>query len=145
MTTNSQAFEDDPLIFTNYDSKLRQFISGMLVNAELADAILICENRSFPVHKFLLSASSSFFNNMFKKTNSLTIHDVKRRDLKRVLEYIYTGEIKLSAYQVPPFIDATKKLSVPISCDEMKNISTNHGLTFTRSQSQDCHSSKIHL
>lgn len=145
MTSKSNPSEDEPLIFKNYDSTLRQFFAEMYLNPELSDGMLICEDRRFRVHKFLLSASSSFFNNMFKKSSNLLISNIQHRILKKVLEYIYLGQVKLTAKQVPLFIDATKKLSVAIGNqnDGMKNISMNDGPTITRSQSQDCHSGKI--
>lgn len=146
MTSNCNISDAEPLIFTNYESTLHQVFGEMFWKKELADAVLICDNRRIDVHKFILSASSSFFNNIFKKSNvnSLTISNVNRHDLYNVLQYIYTGQVKVQPYQVSSFIDATNKLSVPISCDELKDISINHGLSLTRSQPQDCQSSTLY-
>lgn len=117
--------DEGPMVFTNYTTTLYKRFSEMFQKKELTDAILICENQRIHVHKFLLSASSSFFNKMFKKPHAHSIHinNVKYADLLTVLEYMYKGEVGLQQDKVAAFLDAAKKLSIrinshPSQCDD---------------------------
>lgn len=117
----------EPLVFTNYKSTLHKSFVDMFLNEKLTDGTLICDNKTIRIHKFLLSASSSFFNNIFKKYEGdckVSIKNVDYDDLLKVLEYIYNGETKLYPNKVKSFIDATYKLSVTINDDEIRRIST---------------------
>lgn len=118
----------EPLVFTNYETILHKSFVDMFLNEKLTDGTLICDNRTIRIHKFLLSASSSFFNNIFKKYEGdckVSIKNVSYDDLLKVLEYIYNGQATLHPSKVKSFIDATKKLSVTINDDEIRRISAN--------------------
>lgn len=115
--------EVELMTFTNYDSHLYKSFTGMFCKKELTDTILICEERAIHVHKFLLSASSAFFDDMFKKHPGdceLPISIVNYDDLMLVLEYIYNGRVQLHSNKVSSFTDATNKLLVSIDFDELQ-------------------------
>lgn len=139
------SMDNEPLVFTNYKSTLYQCFADMFQNKELSDAILLCENHRIHVHKFLLSASSSFFNNMYKKPNKNILHitNVKYDDLLLVLEFIYKGQVALHPDKLNSFLDATNKLSVSIGCGKDALIQKQSKNSKLAIQSQDCNSSKF--
>ncbi|XP_055319722.1 uncharacterized protein LOC129577168 [Sitodiplosis mosellana] len=120
------------LLFTNYESTLHKSFVDMFRKEELTDATLICDSKRVRIHKFLLSASSSFFNNVFKKHGgdcNISIKNVAYDDLIKVLEYIYNGEAALHPTKVNAFIDAANKFSVTISGDKIQKVSAHLGST----------------
>lgn len=146
MESNSKANVEDLVTFTNYKSKLQKGFVEMFHNKELTDAVLICESKRIHVHKFVLSASSSYFNNMFKEpynSSKLTIKHVLHDDLLNVIEYIYNGQVALHPDKVGSFIEASHKLSVPTRNLEKQNISATHELPFGRSKQSDLHTGKL--
>lgn len=126
MAPTSDSTEADTMSFKDYSLKLHQSFLQMFRSQHLTDATLICEDRQIRVHKFLLSSSSSYFNKKFKKAknaDSLTIPNVKYGDLMNVLEYIYSGKVKIPSNEISSFIKTAGKLSIEIIHNEL--ISTN--------------------
>lgn len=124
MATDSN--DAELLLFTNYESILRKSFVDMFRKDELTDATLTCDGKRVRVHKFLLSASSAFFDNEFKKHKgdcNISITNVAHGDLMKVLEYIYNGEVALQHRAVPAFVDAAKQFSITINDDEMQRLS----------------------
>lgn len=121
----------EPIVFTNYKPTLYKRFAEMFHSKQLTDAILICENQRIHVHKFLLSASSSFFNRMFKKPtmNILHIRNVKYADLLTALEYVYKGEVALTQDRVAGFLTAAQNLSIPINQKDIEAVTSKWGLT----------------
>lgn len=130
---------EEPIIFTNYKPTLHKRFAEMFHRKELTDAILICENQRIHVHKFLLSASSSFFDKMFKKphAHSLYINNIKYADLITNLEYIYKGEVSLPHNRIIAFLETADKLSVSINSNDVEAATLKYGLKFESSSPND--------
>lgn len=79
--------------------KLREDLGNLFNSDENSDFVLKCGERSFHVHKGVLSARSEFFAAMFrsnmKESNEGTgkIEELEPDILELVLRYIYNGEI----------------------------------------------------
>lgn len=117
MATNTDTSVGEPLTFANYETILHRSFAEMFDKEELTDAVLICNDKRIRVHKFLLSATSSFFNKMFQKPenhNRLVIRNVSSENLEKVLEYIYKGRVAIDPEKINSFFEAAKKLSVQI-------------------------------
>lgn len=117
MATSTDTSVGEPLNFANYETILHQSFAEMFDKEELTDAVLICNDKRIRVHKFLLSATSSFFNKMFKQPenhNRLVIKNVSSENLEKVLEYIYKGRVAIDPEKINSFFEAAKKLSVSI-------------------------------
>lgn len=117
MATCSKKSDEEQLTFTNYDSTVQRSFVDMFRKQELTDVTLICESKPIRAHKFLLSAASSFFNNIFKNSAADSTHHIKNVThalMLAVLEYIYEGQVAIDGSQVAAFLDAAKQLSVSI-------------------------------
>lgn len=146
----SENDDAEPMIFTNYKPTLYKRFAEMFHLKQLTDAVLICENQRIHVHKFLLSASSSFFNRMFKKPNASILHirNVKYVDLLTALEYVYKGELALPKERIGAFLDAAQKLSIPINEKDIESVTLKWGLTFeqqNQNQDDDPDTSKLYI
>lgn len=127
-----EANDAEPLVFKNYESTLLKSFADMFRKEELTDATLICANRRIRVHKFLLSASSPFFDNIFKMYKcecKIFIKNINYDDLMNALEYIYNGQVAIQPSDFFAFVNAAHKLSIKISDDELQRVSTILGLS----------------
>lgn len=125
MTTNVEPTTKQNVQIMNTDSKLNTSFVDLFRQEELTDATLICQNKRIRVHKFLLSASSEFFNDLFRKYPndcSLLIENVNYDDFLKVLEYIYSGRTELNPKKVLSFIETAKKFSIQLRFDQMHNV-----------------------
>ncbi|XP_031621854.1 DNA repair protein RAD50-like [Contarinia nasturtii] len=120
----SGSIEEDLVSLKNYSSKLHESFIKMFRHQELTDAELVCEGRHVGVHKFLLSSSSPIFNNLFKMSNNnkIPIENVKYDDLMNVLEYVYSGNIKIPSTKLSSFMDVAKKFSITIEGAQYNDI-----------------------
>ncbi|KAK9869962.1 hypothetical protein WA026_006060 [Henosepilachna vigintioctopunctata] len=78
---------------------LVNLLEDHLTNEELVDVTLSCSGKYIKAHKLILSASSSYFREIFqvhKVDNPLIIlNNVKYEYLKHVIDFIYNGEIRV--------------------------------------------------
>ena len=83
---------------------------------ELLDVTLACEDETLQAHKVVLSASSSFFRGLFRKTKQsnpiIFLHGILYKDLVALLDYIYTGETQILAEDMDRFIKVAKELKI---------------------------------
>jgi len=57
---------------------------------EFCDAVLICEDQEFHVHKCVLAAKSEVFHNLLKDTNEIRFSDINNPEAVRwMLDYFY--------------------------------------------------------
>ncbi len=94
--------------------KHRQSLLNMLVdlrhNKELCDVIITVENKEFHAHKNILSASSDYFRSMFtsefqEKTQDEVELDGTSASFERLLEFAYSGHLKLEDLSTADAID----------------------------------------
>ena len=88
----------------------------------LHDVTLMSEDYcEVSAHKLVLSASSEYFRNIFKKckgTNTIVCLDgVNREELQNVMDYIYYGEIKIHKEKLDSFLLVAKKLKLDCEMD----------------------------
>jgi len=85
-------------------------------SGELFDVTLACEDKTIEAHKVILSASSSFFREVFKKTKTphpfVYLHGVQYKNLVSLLDYIYTGHVQILSSDVERFIQVGKELEI---------------------------------
>merc|ERR1712142_1405001 len=74
-------------------------IKNLRDSNELCDVTLACEDETIEAHKFVLSANSLFFKEVFKKTQRVSpfiyLKGILHKDLLALLDYMYTGEAEV--------------------------------------------------
>lgn len=121
--------DDELIVFTNYELKLYRAFSNFFWNNEFTDALLKCENKLVRVHKFLLSAKSSYFDKIFRQNSvddcEVPIENVTFDILLVVLEYVYHGRVAIQQSQLSPFMEAANRFSIEIGSGQIDLISVN--------------------
>lgn len=86
--------------------KYRTDMKSLYSNHLLCDFIIKFGKTEFPVHRFILAASSTFFANLFSsgfaEDNSGVFEDdiaEKAKNINDFLEYLYTGVADISSYE----------------------------------------------
>ena len=91
---------------------------GLFRNQEyLHDVTLVSDDqKQIPAHKLVLSASSEYFNNIFKKSKIsnpfLCLEGVSSTDLENLLDYIYNGEVQLYQENLDRFLVVAQRFKL---------------------------------
>jgi len=86
---------------TETNSTLGDQLSNVFSCGDFSDVTLICGDKRFPCHKFMLSARSDVFKAMFShentkegQTNEVEIKDTEPETLEQLLKYIYSDKLE---------------------------------------------------
>lgn len=91
---------------------------GLLDSGEHSDVLLVVDGHEVPAHKALLSLHSPVFSAMFKAEMSevtdgkVVIPDLKMDVAKKMLHFIYTGEVENLPEYAEELLVAADKVSV---------------------------------
>ncbi|MCL4120910.1 UNVERIFIED_CONTAM: hypothetical protein GTU68_053712 [Idotea baltica] len=87
----------------------------MFQNAH-TDATLACGGKFFPVHKFVLSTCSDYFNDIFEmtlcKNPVIVLKDVDCKNLEYLLDYMYIGEINVRQNDLASLVNVAECLRI---------------------------------
>ncbi|XP_071532525.1 uncharacterized protein [Panulirus ornatus] len=93
-----------------------QAIGSLRGKAAYTDATLACEGRFFPVHKFVLSTCSEYFNAIFDWTPCVNpvvvLNNVACKELEALLDFMYIGEVNVREAQIPDVMHAAECLRI---------------------------------
>ncbi|KAL7638348.1 UNVERIFIED_CONTAM: hypothetical protein RMT77_010918 [Armadillidium vulgare] len=80
------------------------------------DATIACQGKFFPVHRFVLSTCSEYFEEIFERTQCkhpfIIVKDVEELQLEALLNYMYKGEVNVLQDRLPGLIRAAEALKV---------------------------------
>ena len=84
---------------------------------ELFDVTLVSDDEHhIAAHKLILSASSDFFKNIIRKSNHsnplIFLSGVTSKELYRIMDYIYEGEVQLLQDDLDSFLEIANKLKI---------------------------------
>ena len=91
---------------------------GLFRNEEfLHDVTLVAEdNTQIKANKLVLSSCSEYFKNIFRNNNHshplLCLQGLTSEDIRRVLDYIYDGEVKIFQENLDKFLAIVQKLKL---------------------------------
>lgn len=104
------------LKWSNHHSNMIDIFGRLLTNEALCDVTLACDGYSFKAHKLVLSASSSFFQNLFLenpcKHPIVIIPELKYMDMKALVDFMYNGQVNVSESQLPKLLKAAENLRI---------------------------------
>lgn len=91
-----------------YAQKLLLNLNALRQDCRFCDVEIIAGGRVFNAHRIILSASSAYFEAMFRpdlglcegKQKSVVLHSIDANILKALIEFIYTGQIIIEQHNV---------------------------------------------
>ena len=103
------------LAWEDFQGKISESFNNLRTDQDFCDVTLVCEeNQQIKAHKVVLASSSSLLKNMLKTvTHShplLYFWDVKERDLHKIVEFIYTGQVAIYQSDLDEFLKISAKL-----------------------------------
>ena len=86
--------------WNNHQNNLLRVFSRLFDAEHLTDVLLAAEGRTLRAHKVVLSASSSYFENIFtefdEKNQVVILKDTSYDDIAAIVEFMYKGEISVA-------------------------------------------------
>jgi len=91
----------------------------------LHDVTLVSDDQNLvAAHKLVLSASSEYFDNIFKNNKMsnpfLCLEGISSTDLDNILDYIYNGEVQINQEHLDRFLAVAKRFKLEGLLDEEK-------------------------
>ena len=90
--------------------------SSLRKDKHFNDVTLACENRQFQAHKVVLSASSTFFEQILKSHKHpsplVYLKDVEAKNMELLLDFMYSGELMLKQDELENFLKTGQELGV---------------------------------
>ncbi|CAL4123238.1 unnamed protein product, partial [Meganyctiphanes norvegica] len=80
------------------------------------DATIACEGNFYPVHRFVLSTCSTYFESVLENVSDshpvIVLADLKSKDIEDLLQYMYTGEVKVLQEDIDSLIKVGETLKI---------------------------------
>jgi len=114
-----------------YQEKPFQLLSSLRKKEAYFDATIACEGKYFKVHRMILSAYSSFLEELFDNASSglqshllvhpvIVLQGVRKEHMEAVLKYVYNGRVNIAKTDVQMFMETIKYLKIK-GLHEFKN------------------------
>ena len=83
---------------------------------DFTDVTLACDDQQVEVHKVVLSLSSPFFQNIFKKNKNshplIYMRGLKAKELVLIVDFIYNGEVNINQEDLNNFLELAIELEL---------------------------------
>ena len=115
------------LQYTNHSTSLSSNLATLLQNHMHCDVVLACKDGlKLSAHKIILSACSKYFRDLLADTEIhqetiIVLRDINRKDMKAILDFLYSGEVKVPKYNLCEFLGAANAMQI----DELKQYSSS--------------------
>ncbi len=105
-----------------YQQRTWSGMGELFQSEKLSDVMLMAEGQSIACHKFLLAAASEYFYNFVVETerdnpNLLEIPGISFNALKVIVNYLYTGNVNITAENAKDVIPVFKMLKLKSAYD----------------------------
>ena len=100
-----------------FPGTVSESFNNLRKDQDLCDVTLVCEdNQQIKAHKVVLSSSSFLLKNVLKTVTHthplLYFWDVKERDLHKIVDFIYTGQVEIYQSDLDEFLKISAKLEI---------------------------------
>jgi len=117
------AYEKHPFISAQYPLKILLNLNILRQESRFCDVNIIAGGTTFSAHRAVLSASSAYFEAMFRPElglsegtqKSVTLHSISPDIFKMLLEFIYTGRIAINQVNIIYFFFKTDEIIMTYS------------------------------
>ncbi|XP_071530933.1 uncharacterized protein [Panulirus ornatus] len=104
------------LSWNNHKATFCHILSTLREKERYTDVTLACDGRFYPVHKFVLSTCSEYFEKMFEHTPCkhpvIVLKDIKPDELEALLSYMYAGVVSVAQNDLARLIKAAELLQI---------------------------------
>ncbi|XP_014256826.1 uncharacterized protein LOC106670755 [Cimex lectularius] len=104
------------LKWNSYHSNMRATFPNLLNNEQFVDVTLACEGRSIKCHKVMLSACSSYFEELLSQNPCqhpiVFMRDLKFWEVQALVEFMYSGEVNVTQDRLPSLLAAADALQI---------------------------------
>ncbi|CAM1321907.1 Uncharacterised protein g7923 [Pycnogonum litorale] len=104
------------LRWNNHQSNMLSMFDNLYSSESLVDVTLACEGVSLKAHKVVLSACSSFFQDIFVnnpcKHPVVILKDMKLDELRAVLQFMYKGQVNVTQNLLPRLVKSAESLKI---------------------------------
>ncbi|KAK7077180.1 hypothetical protein SK128_018610 [Halocaridina rubra] len=104
------------LKWRDHGTTLFRMLSSVRRKEVYCDATIACGGRFYPVHKFVLSTCSEYFEQMFEigeqKNLMIVLTDIGNVELETLLDYMYFGEVNVLQSELTTFMRAAEQLRI---------------------------------
>jgi len=104
------------LKWNHHQSNLLKVFARLLGNEQFTDVLLATEGKTIRCHKVVLSACSTYFENLFltfdEKNQIIILKDTTYDDVFALVEFMYRGEINVGQHQLASLLKTAENLKV---------------------------------
>ena len=107
-------------IDNKFKENILRALNAMRKENSLCDVVVrVNSSFSFPAHRCVLSASSSYFQALFsddfleKRSGVVELEELGAIEMEKVLEFIYTGEVEIDLSNAQDLVMAADYLNIP--------------------------------
>lgn len=109
-----------------YAQKLLHNLNDLRADERFCDVDIIAGGQRIHAHRIILSASSRYFEAMFRPTlglcenqqKSIVLHSIDTSTLRALIDFIYTGHIAIEQQNVQELLAAGDMLQIPEVVEE---------------------------
>jgi len=104
------------LNWDKHETNIREAFCSLRKDKHFSDVTLACEDRQFQAHKVVLSASSSFFEQILKSHKHpsplVYLKGVEAKHMELFLNFMYSGEVMLKQEELERFLKTGAELGL---------------------------------
>lgn len=102
--------------WSSYQDQLGEALRSLLDKELLVDVTLACDGRSLRAHRAILSACSTYFQELFEQSGHphpiVILKDVRFDELKALVKFMYHGEVTMNNDSLPGFLKTAETLHI---------------------------------
>jgi len=104
------------LNYDRFDTHTTDMLDKLLSDKDFADVTLAAEDQQMKAHKFILSSSSSFFQNIFNQNPHqnpfIYLKGISIENLQNLVKFMYKGEVRIERDKLASFLEAGQELQI---------------------------------
>jgi hypothetical protein len=115
-------YHDVPLSKLMHFNETGAYLRESFMNNNICDIHVFVGNETYPAHRIVLASFSPYLASVLKTNNQqrheepkdIRISGVSEQSVKILLNYIYTGELRMEAVIIPDLLKLADKFEVPV-------------------------------
>ncbi|XP_034234024.1 protein jim lovell-like isoform X3 [Thrips palmi] len=104
------------LRWNSYHSNMQATFPSLLNNEQFVDVTLACEGHSIKCHKVMLSACSSYFEELLSQNPCqhpiVLMKDLRFWEVQALVDFMYRGEVNVTQDKLPSLLAAAEALQI---------------------------------